>query len=234
MATALDVLKRSMRLIGALGAGEEPTADEGADGLAALNSMLDAWWSKTLAVFYTQSEAFTWGSGNASRTMGSGGNFSTTRPSRIVSAFQRDTGNIDIPIEIIDDSEYWRIPDKTTQSTIIGKLYPQYGTSLVTLYAYPVPSASVSVHIQSLARLQSFASLSADVALPPGYQRALEYNLALEIAPEYQAQVPPLVATNALGSLRGIKRTNLELAPLLVEPGLMYSGRGSFNINTGD
>jgi hypothetical protein len=40
MATARDVLKRALRLIQAKAAGEEPTADEGQDGLTTLNRML--------------------------------------------------------------------------------------------------------------------------------------------------------------------------------------------------
>lgn len=40
MATALDHIKRSLRLIKAIAAGEEPTAAEGEDALVTLNRML--------------------------------------------------------------------------------------------------------------------------------------------------------------------------------------------------
>ncbi len=43
MATALDVIKRSMRIIGALSDGENPTAEQAADGLTALQAMLGEW-----------------------------------------------------------------------------------------------------------------------------------------------------------------------------------------------
>jgi len=234
MATALDVIKRSMRLIGALGDGENPTASEGADCLDALNGMLDAWWSKTLAVFYTRSESFTWPSATVSRTMGPTGDFVTTRPSQIVGAFQR-ISDIDYPIEILDGrAEYDRIPDKTTGSSLITRIYVEYQATNLVLYCWPVPNAAATVHFQSHARLQSFASLVTDVALPPGYKRALEYNLAMEIAPEFQVQVPPLVAVNAAGSLRGIKRTNLKLQDMPMEVGLIGSRRSAYNYYTGD
>lgn len=233
MATARDVLKRAMRLISAIGAGEEPTAEEGADGLAALNSMLDAWWSNTLAVFYVQSESFTWPSGQSVRTMGTGGNFSTTRPIRIESAFQRDN-DVDYQIRIITRDQYDAIPDKTTQSTLITEIYPEYRADLVYLYAYPVPSVAVTVHLKSPARLQSFASLTTDVALPPGYLRALEYNLAVEIAPEYQLEVPAIVQRNAWTSLRALKRTNLSITPSGLEIGLLTSRRSGYDYHTGD
>lgn len=43
MATALDVIRRAMRLIGALAEGEVPTAAQAADGLESLQAMLGEW-----------------------------------------------------------------------------------------------------------------------------------------------------------------------------------------------
>lgn len=48
MATALDVIRRSMRLIGALAEGEVPTAEQAADGLTALQAMLGDWEARGL------------------------------------------------------------------------------------------------------------------------------------------------------------------------------------------
>jgi len=63
MATALDVVRRSMRLIGALAEGEVPTAEQAADGITALQAMLGDWETRgvrlgsvvdaTLATFTT-------------------------------------------------------------------------------------------------------------------------------------------------------------------------------------
>lgn len=43
MATALDVIRRSMRLIGALAEGEVPTSEQASDALDALQAMLGEW-----------------------------------------------------------------------------------------------------------------------------------------------------------------------------------------------
>lgn len=233
MATARDILKRAMRLIGALGDGETPTASEGADGLYALNTMLDSWWARTLAVPYVQSESFTWTAGQAMRTMGPAGNFVTTRPTALEGAFQRD-GTVDYHIRLIERPEYDAIADKSVQSTQIDRIYPEYRQSVVALYAYPVPSVSVTVYLQSLARLQSFASLDTDVALPPGYERALAYNLAVEIAAEYTLQPSPLVLKNAAGSLGILKRANIRLSPLATDVAFLGARHGTFDYRTGD
>lgn len=49
MATALDVVRRAMRLIGALAEGEVPTAEQLTDGLTAMQGMLGDW--ETRGVF---------------------------------------------------------------------------------------------------------------------------------------------------------------------------------------
>ena len=43
MATALDLIRRSMRLMGALAEGEVPTAEQAQDGLVSLQAMLGDW-----------------------------------------------------------------------------------------------------------------------------------------------------------------------------------------------
>ncbi len=43
MATALDIITGSLRLLGKLQSGEVPTAAEGADALTTLNQILHAW-----------------------------------------------------------------------------------------------------------------------------------------------------------------------------------------------
>ena len=43
MATALDMIKRARKFIGALGVGETLETELANDGLEALNAMLDSW-----------------------------------------------------------------------------------------------------------------------------------------------------------------------------------------------
>lgn len=43
MATCLDIITYAMRSLGVLSSGENPSAEEGEDGLAALQSMYDEW-----------------------------------------------------------------------------------------------------------------------------------------------------------------------------------------------
>lgn len=229
--TALDIIKRSMRLVKALGAGETPTDDEVQDGLTALNDMLDAWSIQNLAIYQVQTESFTWASGNATRTMGDGGDFDTTRPVEIEGMFQRQN-DIDYPIQKATQQQYSAIVDKTTQSSIVTWIYPDMAYPLATLYAWPVPSVNASIHIQSWKALQSFPNATTDVALPPGYREAVAYNLAVRIADEYEATVSPSVFRRAASSLRTVKQRNNRTPNSIVEPSFMSPGY--FDWRTGD
>ncbi len=54
MTTALDVIKGSLRSIGALGTGDTPDPDTAADAFAMLNDMLDMWSNERMMVFCIQ------------------------------------------------------------------------------------------------------------------------------------------------------------------------------------
>ena len=60
MTTATQIITRAMRLARVIGKGETPDADESADGLQALNTMLDSWQIKRLFVYQIREESFTW------------------------------------------------------------------------------------------------------------------------------------------------------------------------------
>jgi hypothetical protein len=231
MPTALDMIKRSMRLVGALGGGETPTADEQSDGLAALNSMLDSWSIERLSVYQTQEEQFTWTGSAGSQTMGSGGDFNTTAPAEVVGGYQR-VSNIDYPIQIANEAQWAALPAKSTTSSLITWMYPAYAAPLVTLYAWPVPSANATVRIRTWKALQNFSAATTSLAMPPGYQEAIEYNLAINLADEYQRPVPPNVYRRAVGTKRTLKRQNTRVPNSRVEPALV--GGTSFDYRTGD
>lgn len=216
MATALDLVKKAMRLVGALGIGETPTDDEASVGREALNSLLDSWWTQRLAVYSQTEDTLSWAAGQVSRTIGSGGDFNITRPVRVTSAAQT-IQDIDYPINILTSEQYRGLPDKNVDSTLITHLWYDLGADLGTLYAYPKPSVTATVLLRSHKQLQSFSSNTTALSLPPGYQRAVEYNLALELASEYQRQIPQQVALIASTSLAALRRLNKEVPQQRIE-----------------
>lgn len=216
--TAQELIKAALRAIGAIASGETPSSEELQDSLEALNLMLDSWSAERLIVYENTTEGFSLVSGQASYTIGSGGDFDTTRPTRILGAYIRDSSDIDHPVDVFSAKEYREISSKTTQSRPTELYYkPSYPKG--TIYLYPVPETVETLYLESLKPLTEFSSLTTDVNLPGPYKRALKWNLAVELAPEFEATVSDVVAVRAQESKGVIKRLNAanQVEPVVLE-----------------
>jgi hypothetical protein len=78
MTTPLDLITRAMKDIGALAAGEVPTADEAQDGFDMMNDMLDQWSNENMMVFYKTEIIFPVVQNQIQYTIGPGGQVGST------------------------------------------------------------------------------------------------------------------------------------------------------------
>lgn len=235
MASALSIIKGAMRLVGALEAGAAPSGEDSADSLESLNDLLEQWSLERLTVFQVLNETFTWASGAGSRTIGSGGDLATARPSRLEEGcFVRDSAGNDWPLTILDSEGYQSIRLKS-QATITPKwIYYSPEMPLGKLYIWPVPSAAVTVNVASLKPFAGFATPSATVILPLGYVRALKYALAVAMAPEWTGRdAKATVIAGAVESKAAVMRTNITRPIMPTDKALrIRSNRGGYNIRS--
>lgn len=219
MATAQTIIDRGMRLIGALASGESPTSAETTDVLAALNGMLESWRNERLMAFAWQDESKVLTPSDGSYTIGATGDF-TTWAAKIEHAYITNSGT-DTFLDPLDALGYDGIPDKTTTGTpqyyYFEKSYP-----LGILKLWPVPDAADTLHIRTWVVLSGFATAATSVSLPPGYEDALAFNLAIRIAPEFEKKVSAEVAQIAIETKGSIKRLNNR--PIMSATGLMFGG----------
>lgn len=140
------------------------------------------------------------------------------RPNRITDMRRRNSG-IDTPVtQMLGRRDYFMLPNKSSTGTPVQAYYdPQ--TTTGKLYIWPAPS-TVDDHMRfTYSRpLQDFDSLTDNPDFPTEWLKALRYNLAVDIAPEYGLRPFPEViaqATNTLDALRGWDR---EMEPVYFEP----------------
>jgi hypothetical protein len=233
MATAQTMITRAMRLAGVLGTGETPSAAESADGLSTLNTMLESWSIERLYVYYIVQESLTLVPGQATYTMGVGGNLNTARPTQIDDSCFVSYNSMDIPLQLINADAYALIVAKSIQSNLPMYLFADMQNPLVRLSFYPVPNTAYTAAIRSWKQIQTFAALTDVLALPPGYQRAIEYSLAEEYGPEFGVDVPPRVSAIAGKARTNLKRINAVSPIMLSEAGAMSTVRRPANIYTG-
>jgi len=209
MTTVSSLVDSSLRLLRAIDSGVSASSSELTDAVNALNSMLSGWSTGPNKIFVVTRESFPLVVGTKEYTIGPGADFDTTRPVRLLDAFIRNDIT-DYPVRIIQASNYAQIPLKNTIAWVY-KLYYERDYPVGKIILDYVPDTAFDLHLYSHKEFSEYNTDGADViSLPPGYERALKYNLAVEIAPEYKPDVPPLVMKIAEDSLRDIKRVNAQ------------------------
>lgn len=209
MATAQTIISRAARLIGKLESGETLDGTSTAEMLEALNAMIDSWRNDRLMVYAITNVTKTLTIGDGQYSIGSGADINTSRPVKIVGAYVTDAG-IDYPIEVIEEEAYRRISDKTTQSSYPDKVYYSPQVANGQIYLHPVPSKATVLTLAVWTPISTFASTGTTVTLPPGYERALAYNLAVDYAPETGQDAPANVVAVAAQAKAAIKRANIK------------------------
>lgn len=229
MATGTTLITGALRLLGVIESGETPSDDELDDGLESVNAMLDSWRNDDLMCYALQEESLTLADGDASYTVGSGGDLDTTRPVSIEAAWIVDS-DISYTVVIITDLEYAAIPDKTTEADWPDRLVYRPTMATGTIVVYPVPNATRTLKLLTRVPLTAL-TLADTVSLPPGWERAIKHNLAVEIAPEYQTSAPPGVERIAINSKRSIRKVNRRPVKASTDLTAMFPG-GKANILT--
>lgn len=235
MSTAADIIKGGLRDIGAIAAGETPSAAEISDGLESLNEMMNSWSAEGLALHVETREELTLVASQQSYTIGSGADFDTTRPEFVKGAGIKESGNdTEFMISVLQNMEEWqRISDKSTTSNIPTKLWynPTYPNGTVNLW--PIPDAANTLVLYSEKPLTTFALSTTDFSFPPGWFRALRKNLAVEMAPEYGVSVSGSLQKQADDSYANIVRSATK--PVLMRNDAFgLTGHKSFNWKTGE
>lgn len=208
MTTALEIIESAMGKINMLAAGETVSAEDADMCLSRLNSLVDSWGIENLMAYTSTETVFTLPANTTSRTIGAAQQINVARPVRIeLGSFVRISDN-DYPLDAVGEVDYNGIALKSTQSGWPSKCHFDGGSPTGNVYFWPPASQSVEVHLVTLAPLALFADTATDYTMPTGYKRALEFNLATEIAPDFRAQVSTFVVSAAANAKRAIKRMN--------------------------
>lgn len=194
--------------------GDTLDTDEQRYYLSRLASMVDSWSNERLMVPVLTQSSWALTNSQGSYTIGTGANFNITRPIRIVDpCFIRDSDSFDSPLTIISMETYGKIVNKTADGTYPSFIAYDYGysaTSTARIYFWPEPDSGLSTYINMLSPLQMLSTVSENLQLQPGYQRAIETNFAIEASPGYTNVTPELIKI-AKESKAALKSQNLPV-----------------------
>ena len=229
MATGADIVKKMLQRAGVLTKNEEPSADELNDGLDALNNMVASWSNNSLLVYARTWEDFNLSSGVSQYTIGSGGDFDTARPNQILEAHIK-SGNVKYEnLSIVGDVVYNRYIDDLNITGYPLWLNFDNSNPLGIIRLYPKPSSALTLFMLTEKPVTAFTAAGV-VSLPPGWERALIFNGAIEVSGEYGVEPPASTIKIARESKGNIQRAIAKVTTMDSQP---MGGENGFNIYRG-
>jgi hypothetical protein len=233
MSTGLDLVTRSVKSFNGLGVGETMDGTEAQEALVTMNSMLASWQADGLMPWGELISAFNLVNGTVSYTYGTGGVFNAARPQKINKAnliVTTQSPVLRIPLDVLSYQEFAEIQLQALPGTYPSGIYPDWAFPLMTVYLAGTPGSDLQLELYTWQQLQNFAALSDSFNMPPEYEEAIIYNLALRLAPSYG-----LVANAALAATSKsiIERLNSVTPTLASDHATLPSTPGFVSIYSG-
>jgi len=235
--TALDMITSALVELQLYAPGEVLQDVDAATGLYQLNSMLDSWSNENLTCYAIREQSFTCIVNQSSYTIGQTGmpDINAPRPIKIITgpgaAYLMDSNSNRYPINVVPKDQWNLIGNLTDNSNIPDTLYYDNQFPLGIINLFPVPNISNVVYFDSYSAISDFASLNTTLSLPPGYQEAIEKNLAVWLKPKFPGAVLDDVTIRAAGrALGNVKRSNMRKNVAVYDPEIVARGYSTYNI----
>lgn len=205
--TLLELITMCLKDIGAYHPGETGLdSGEVQDAVDALNNLLHEWGGHGLMTHFVTREYFNLVAGQASYTWGTGGDFNSNRPVKVLGGFIRDGSN-DYDLDLVMRDEYEGVSLKT-DSGRPNMVWVNYTYPSLTSYFYYVPDQVYQVFFDSEKDFADVSILTATITFPKVYEAAIRWNLDADLCPSYEREVPAWIAKRAADTLAVVKRVN--------------------------
>lgn len=190
------IITRALRIVGAIGQGETPSATAITEAAEALNDLVKEWQADGMSLWCIREYHFTPTDGVNTYNIGSGllsPHINDIAPLKILQAWTR-VNSLDTPILIITRHEYNMLGAKSTPGAPTQFFYNPPGEiestePFGTLYAYPTPNAdTVSRCVHYFTGVRPYADFDSDIDVPdfPQYwNNAVKWGLADQLSYEY-------------------------------------------------
>lgn len=177
-----QLIAGALRLCGALGQGETPTATQITESSEALNMLIKAWQADGMPLWVIKNYTLSLVSGTNTYTI-------TPKLLKVIQAFNHSiSGNLDIPMRIVTRQEYNILGNKTSTGNPIQVFSSPELTNTV-VKVFPTPDATSASQNQIVLVYQKqfddMDSASDNLEFPNEWFEAVKYGLATRLAGEY-------------------------------------------------
>jgi hypothetical protein len=212
-------------MIGVASAEQPMSAFMAEHALGALNSLLDSWSTEKLLTYSRPKIPLMLVPGRATYTWGM-----TDPPADIpreppvklelaLLTVEETAPGLEWEVQIRDQYEYEAgIAIKLLTSSYPNCVYLDSAEPVATLHVWPVPDHPYTLQLLPWQALSPYGAWDDVLEWPAGYQRAMTYNLALELAPQYAVEPSPIILRTAQESKRALYVINAEVGSLRLHP----------------
>ena len=220
--SASDLIKRSLLILGVFGEGETLEGYQGDQARVTLNNLLERWNLDGLIVYNHYTTSFNLIPGQQNYTVGLTGDINIERPTQIDKMYMR-YNNVDYPIREITYEQYADVALKSVKLELPRNFYYEYTYPLATLRLAQVPTITHTVYMVIPQRFSTVNALSDTINYPDGYGRAIETNLAVELALFYPNSLRQDIVDVANQSKLDVLKLNIarQLKPAKFETALL-------------
>jgi len=230
---ANDLIAAALRTARITDPLEVPTSEEAAVGLAELNSLLETWDAETLLPYAERFVEALLPAGQTVYTIGPdvGADIVSDRPISIT-GLQRLGSSAWIALSELSVSDYANNVVDTLEG-VPNRFVYNPTTPAGSIIMLPTPMAALTVRVTYQVKMTGLA-LDTDLAFPPGYAPAIQWDLARILAPMFHIPDTADIEREAIRRKAIIKRVNDQ--PARLGTGLAPLGRyarGRFDIRAG-
>lgn len=239
MPTARHCIQDALEKIGVYAPGEDVSAADAMRSFHVANDMIDSWSNESLTCFAILEQSGALQPGINQYSIGPGGAFNITRPIRVITgpgaAYLLDSNENRYPVDVYPRDKWnliWNLVSTTSNLPTVMFYDPQ--SPLAFINVWPMPNtAPITLFWDSYLQLTEFPDLDTDIGFPPGYEKSIKDNLAIELIPYFKPdnyQVPALLIDIANKSKGNVKRSNQRENQMLYDPEITGNRGRPYNI----
>lgn len=236
-----DIIYSAYRIAGILrGPKRGLSPEEIQEGLECFNDIIDNWNIQRYSILSITRQVFNMKASQSVYEIGpTAADWVTPRPPKIEEAstisLQQPVQPLEIPLAILTFDQWQLIPQKNILSTWPQALWydpAQQWLPNAKVNVWPVPSINNQIAIYAWSQIAQSVSAETPLLLAPGYKKALQYNLAVELCPRWRIPVSSDVRLGFIESFKEVKSSNLPTLDLRCDPALVGT-QGYWNYRTG-
>ena len=191
--TRNQIIEAAHRKLGVVAEGQTLSAENYTNGALALNALLAEFRTLGMPLWARQSYTLTLVASTSTYNIGSGQTVNTPYPLKILQAYRNDTSSTSkIEMDVIADYNFNMLPSNSSGAPIQLSYTPRVNYGVIKIWPTPDSTAASgsTVTIVYQRPMEYTASATDTMDLPEEWYKALIFQLAVDLAPEWGIPLP--------------------------------------------